>query len=643
VGVSRLSLASTAIQLLLVALPSAAYLNSLPNGFVHDDHVQVEANRAIRSLRNVGVFFRADVATVSLAREPGRPESAAYNVDFVGRIRYWRPVFLLSYAIDFGIWGTKPAGYHLMNLAIHLAVTLLVYRLVLEMSSSRATALLTSLLFSVHPANTEAVNWVAARVELLCALFVVPAFFCYQRWRAGGGSVPWLLAAAGLYVLGLLSWEAAVAFPLLLAAGELTHPAATRPTQDRLIGIAAVIALTLVYLGTRTAVVGWPKLFHGAVDMDALRLRLMVLVEYARLLLFPLRLSADYPIPESSPGIADPEVLAGLALAAGVGGWVLVTLVRGWRAPRGRRDTEPPFTPPTAGPCALFWVLWVVFALLPAFYIGGFGASRLAERYLYVSSIGYSVLLAEAFLYLGRRAASTPFRWVPLGLAGLVVALFAVATVNRNPVWRDDAVFYARGVEDAPKSAVMRRNLGILLERRGLYQEAVPQFRHAIALNPRDAQPHLDLSIVYGRTGDLAAALAEVAIARNLEPASAAVHFQTGEILRAAGDLSRAREEWTAAVALAPNHSGALNNLGNVCRLEGDLACALARYRAAVAADADNAEALFNLASTAEAVGATDEAIASYQRFIGIGGASYPVQAAAAAQKLRALQPALPR
>lgn len=611
--------------LLLIALPLTVYLNTLQNGFVYDDHVQVTANRAIRSLSNVGAFFHTDVARAASVRDPGR-------------VRYWRPLFLTSYAIDYRIWGLNPFGYHLTNLALHVAVTLLVVAFAIRTGAGAAEALLAALLFAVHPANSEAVNWVGARVELLCAVFVLPAFWCYEKWRSRAGGGPWLAVAAALCVCSLLSWEAAIAVPLLLAGREALGPAAARPRRQTVLAVAGCIAVTALYVGVRATVVGWPAMLPVAGGLGgALPLWCMTVFDYARLLVCPAALSAAYPIP-SPASMADPKALAGAALVAtGVAGAAVRMARRRGRVSGVSAGTSAAAAPAGSLP-SLFWLWWIVAALMPAFNIGGFGGQRLAERYLYIASVGYCVLLARGFLWLQRRAAATPLRLAPVGAAALVLIVFAVATGRRNRVWHDDAALYAQTVADVPDSALMRNNLGSTLEQLGRDREAAVQLREAIAINPRYVDAHLNLALVYRKIGDWTAALNELAVATALAPTAAEPHFQKGELLRDRGDLAAAKEEWTAAVRLDPSHSGAHNNLGNLCRIAADLRCARDHYRAAAAADPDNAAALFNLAATAEGMGASEEAIASYERFLAVGASSYPNEAAAAVDSLRRLR-----
>ena len=129
----------------------------------------------------------------------------------------YRPVTLSSFALEWKLWNGHPAGFHLVNLAIHTAVSLLVFLLILPVAGT-IPALVGGALFAVHPVHSEAVANVVGRSELYAALFVLGACWLFWKGTASSSSrrVARLLGIGALFVLGLGSKEMAATLPALL-------------------------------------------------------------------------------------------------------------------------------------------------------------------------------------------------------------------------------------------------------------------------------------------------------------------------------------------------------------------------------------------------------------------------------------------
>src|SRR2546430_15790131 len=173
----------------LVATVFLCYANSLGNEFVFDDYLLVLGNNRIRSI-NAALFWNS-----------------------------YRPIRDISYAIDYALWGERPFGYHLTNLVIHAANVLLVFALIRRFTASLVTAVLTALIFAVHPIQTDAVTYISGRRDLLFTFFYLLAFHSYltyyrQRWALQ--AVVYFVLFFLLWALSLLSKEMAASLPILI-------------------------------------------------------------------------------------------------------------------------------------------------------------------------------------------------------------------------------------------------------------------------------------------------------------------------------------------------------------------------------------------------------------------------------------------
>jgi hypothetical protein len=406
----------------LVAL--GVYVNTLSHQFVYDDHSVIVENPLVHDLAQ----WRQVVTS------PWWPRGL------------YRPLTSLTLAANWTATPGEPFGFHLVNVVAHALSAALVCILAARLMSPGA-ALAAGLLFAVHPVHVEAVASVVGRAEILAGAFVLASALCYLRFGdtardAEEGARRRLFAAAGtlwMGVLALASKESAFALPGVLLvvdwARARTRGEAFRVRLSRTWPLWAVSLLLAVgWLWLRALVVGdlagdMPAPGLGGTNVgERTVIMLPVVAEYMRLLLVPARLSAEYS-PDFLP--VSPR-FGGRALF----GLVLLIVCMTVAVLLRRRAY-----PVTAG---LAWSGAAIFVVGNVLVPSGV---LLAERTLYVASIG--VCLAAGWgwgrLYDSRRR-------VAIALMAVVMASAAVRTVTRARVWRDDATFFPRLVQDAPGS-----------------------------------------------------------------------------------------------------------------------------------------------------------------------------------------------
>ena len=195
--------ARIAVSLLCACALGMAYANSLGNGFHYDDAHSVLENPHVRHLGNIPSFFT---------------DSARFS-HMASRAMY-RPLVLTSLSLNYWVGAYEPWGYHLVNLALHLMCTALVFALGRALGLGHLTAALSALLFGLHPVQAEVVNYVSSRSESLAAIGYLLSLYCYALFARRRDSRP---ARRGLtYALSL----AAFAFALLSKSTALSLPMA---------------------------------------------------------------------------------------------------------------------------------------------------------------------------------------------------------------------------------------------------------------------------------------------------------------------------------------------------------------------------------------------------------------------------------
>jgi len=194
--------------LLITVLALITFGNSLPNGFVGDDEVKIVNNHFFSSWVNFRHLF--DDIYITESDDYFRDEKSYFSS---GEVSY-RPVVSASYFLDHWLWANKPFGYHFFNLLIHIFNTIFLFMLLNKVFKKRNVALLSAILFCVHPMKVEAVCAVSFRHDLWAGFFVLSSFIFYIMWR-DQNKVSLLGYSAACYFLALFSKESAIGLPII--------------------------------------------------------------------------------------------------------------------------------------------------------------------------------------------------------------------------------------------------------------------------------------------------------------------------------------------------------------------------------------------------------------------------------------------
>ena len=497
--------------------------------------------------------------------------------------------------LEWQLWGASPLGYHLVNLGLHVASALLVWRLLLALGVR--AAFLGGLLFAAHPLAVESVAWISEfknTVSLPPLLLASIAFVEYDR---GGRRAPWVRAllwfAAALacktstvmfpFVILLFAWwrrgriggrdlrASAPFFAAALAMGAVT----VWFQSTRAIGIAG----TPEGLGARLTQAGWS------------------IVSYARMCLWPAGQAPIYPAAPT----AWPAWAPWLAVGA------LLGLFWSRRAAWGRH--------------ALLGSGWFLLNLVPVVGIVPMAYLRIsprADHFAYVPLVGFVGVAAA-----GYGAALEAWRkrsWLGVG-ARMPFAFGAVAVVGAmafkahaySAVFADEKALWTSAVERNPGAWLARNNLGRVLLQERRFVEAAEQFREAVRIRPDSPEAHANLGNSLDEMGMAEEARGEYAAAIGIDPAFAGAHYNLGLSLLRAGRLDAAAAELRAALKLDPGHAAARNSLGLSLAGMGKLPEAMEQYHLALQLNPELPEAHLNLGNALFRQGRLDEAVAEYR------------------------------
>ncbi|XP_037505701.1 protein O-mannosyl-transferase TMTC1-like [Rhipicephalus sanguineus] len=631
------------------------YMNSLDGDFVHDDMVAVVGN--------------PDVTGDSRPQASSSSSSLWIN-DFWGRPmadprshKSYRPLTVLSFRANYYANGRQVRGYHIVNVALHCACSVLVA--IVARRVMRITALhacLAATLFAAHPVHTEAVSSIVGRAEVLCCLFFLLSFLCYHSYQSSSdgegrhGRTKWLATCGILSVCALLSKEQGITvLPLCMALRihtlvvdcarpELQTPLhkahrrrwpvyshCIRDVVYRFISDSDVIvlaSLTTLLLCFRLWILqgSFPEFseMDNPASFSSMRTTRLLTYSYlcafnAWLVLCPRTLSYDWQM-GSIPLVTSPldtRNLATLAIFASL-------LALAWRAltpsntkrsnADGAREqfcyynnVERPGEPSWG---LLVPLLLTALPFLPAsnlFVTVGF---VVAERVLYIPSIGVTLLVAEGLHRLHTRC-SPALRWCTTSLCFILVLLFAARTWNRNAAWASREALFESGIRDLPGNAKMHYNYANLQKDIGNTDLAIKHYRLAIELWPEHASAHNNLGTVLTSAEE---SEQHFRYALHVNPSHPGAHFNLANIYSKRGQKEVAKTLLERAVELEPDFCEAYSSLAALAAEKGDLTEAERLHRMALSSDDRNADARNNYGTFLQSHGRSEEAVAQYQQ-----------------------------
>jgi hypothetical protein len=413
--------------------------------------------------------------------------------------------------------------FHAVGLALHAVVVVIVFVLLRRWASTWPAAA-GAALFAVHPVHVEAVANVVGQAELLAAVFTLAACLLYRRWldaETPGTRIAWMLGVAVAYALGLGSKEIAVTLPALVT---LITIAERRPVKTALPVLAvlggvlmAMLALRLEVVGSLRGEVTAPEL-AGLSYVSRVWTGLSLWPDYARLLVAPVELSADYGPAVRFPATG-PDVL-------GVFGALILAIATGvaWRL-RVR------------APLAAIGLAWFLIVILPVSHLIVPAGVMLAERTLYLPSVGLAFVVAAIGSRMLERDRLPPF----VAVVAVLCAAFALRSAWRVPVWKDTEAVIASLESAHPESHVVIRVQAIRAMEQGRYAEARAGFERALLLQPQHFALLTEVAQFEAIAGRPAVAERLARRAIDVYPTSPHGYAVLGRVLRLTGNSTAAR------------------------------------------------------------------------------------------------------
>lgn len=634
----------TAVFALILFLGLAVYGPGIASPFVFDDFTTIVDNSYIK------------------------------HVDALALWRYDPSRFLtnLTFAFNYLLFGLNSVSWHVIDLILHCACAFILFKLVvlcfdlpkfkssLRVAEKPAFALSASLIFLLHPLQTQAVLYTVQRSTLLCVLLMMTALYSYLKGRLKSSAGTWTAAIALAYA-GMMTKPLFMVFPLLVALLEIYGFKREEKLDYRRAAVYFLLCLPLLIvpfflLGLQKLnILAWSS-YQTASWKDHLLTQFNVLMTYLRLLVIPMGQNLDYDYPIAHTLFAFPTFLSFLGLAA------LVTL-----AMRFYKNE----------PWVSLGILWFLIALSPVIIFPL--NDMIFEHWLYLPMAGFASIVSRFLtpaVMSGKKAGQTA--------AVVILVVLSVLAYQRALIWADPEILFKDTIAKSPTNPRPYNNLGLIYLEQKRWDEAQRLFQQALALNPNYfiaynnlaqvyleqgrflqsrllleellrrypnyADAYLNLAQIYERMHEDDKAMEYAYRGLEKDPLQPMAYLTLGNIYQNKKMLVQAREAYQKAIWLRPESPSVFYNLGNVYFKEGnffealqyyekarklrpdmleayvnagnvyyyfgDYAAAIEQYREAIDRGTVLPEAYFNMANALHATGAVEESQKYVQRAI---------------------------
>lgn len=546
------------VSVLFCLIGFLVYGNTLHNPFIWDDYSLIVDNAFVKDWHYFPQYF-----TQNLFAGAGQYDG------------YWRPLQLLSYAIDYHIAGLNVVLYHVENILWHIAATILVFVVILKIFSNKAAAFITALVFLIHPLQIEAVTYIAGRSDSMPAVFLLLSFLFFLKYANEAKRGRTLALSLFFFAISFFIHERTLIFPAIIALYLFTLYRGTllKTTREKTTLILWYFSLSAAYFLFRLMAlqftldlptIGNAPFFTTLFNNMEMFFRLIAF--FFGLLIYPktLALTHEFAAPLS---VFDISVISGFIITA-------LSFVATFFSLRGKKEIA----------FGVLW-FWILFSLSAYTY---FKIGFALEHWFYLPIIGLALPLSLA---ITRKLSATHSKNIRAFSIIALVTIFAVLsfrTVTRNEDWADPISFYKKGISAGAHATKSYENLGVEYLRLGRIDEAMAILKKASEAKDAEFSTWLNMGVVYAETGNDDLAEKNFLIALGKNPLVLEAYDGLLTIYVTQEKFDEAFSIANQGVSYFPNDPTLLANLGSLYVQRGDQKDALLILRKALSLDPKN-------------------------------------------------------
>ncbi len=493
----------------LLILVLAVFFNSLGNGFVSDDIQSVVENTYIKNIKGV------------------------LSIGIFGIIQ--RSLYFLAYTFA----DINPAFYRFYNILFHLGSTALVF-IILSILAKKRIAIMTAAIFAIHPILTESITWVSGFPYAVGAFFMLFTFLLYI---SNAKKIWWLLT----FFIALIELDKSIVFPFIIILYEFSLGGFVRIKQNWkklaiFFGVSFVwILLYVNKVSMRiSAIESMNYQDHGGLYNPLIQVPIAI-GSYLKLMFWP----ADLTLYHTEVNFSAGQYLAYLLVFL----IYLSAVVWSWKKNR----------------MVFFWLSFLFISLLPTltpFKI----AWVVAERYVYLGSIGIFVALAFFFnwIYEKMQARNEQYRPALIAVFMIIILALSTRTIIRNTDWKNEDTLWIATAKTSPSGPNIHNNLGDVYARRGDMEKSVEEFKKALEINPQYADVYHNLANDYQMMGKAELAIENYQKALEINPKLWQSHQNLAALYFNLQDYKKAEEEIKKALEINPQEKSLQENMQRI-------------------------------------------------------------------------------
>lgn len=567
--------------LAVVVAAVVPYIPSLKGNFVTDDWAIIVKDPLAHSLSNAPKAFLTDFLHGYFG-----PEQF-----------YYRPLVTITFQANWEMAGPNPLVYRLTNLLMAVITALLVFCLARRVTKSLFPAGVAGMFFAVLPSHSEAVGWIAGRTDVMSCMFALATILVFAAAYDIRPKFSWPLAVTSglLFLCGLFSKENALTIPALLAGYVWIFGNSMR--RNEALKWSVVFLLPLVFfivMRSRALDVTLARFLTIELGKRLLGIG-MAYAAYMRMMFVPLKVCVVYdvfPIGMKYPIIA----IAAWSIPIGLAGIAV------WARKRM--------------PVVSFSALWMLITLLPVTNIIPTGGLVPADRFVFLASVGSSILLGWLAwrMYEYRPQSIRLWKVIITTLICWFTIYCALLTVESNQIYSSN-VGWAQAVA-AGNRRWLRQCSGYYFWKAGMLKEAVAEYQAAIKYEPDNLTSYLELSAVLRALGRPQDALEVMLLAQERFPPRGRIEYNLGVAYAELGDLQQAAAAFARAVEIQPRYWRAWRNLGKANLKLGNYAEAVRAYERAFAITDLGPMSRIELGQAYKALGQTEKAKREFSKAI---------------------------
>jgi tetratricopeptide (TPR) repeat protein len=542
--------------IIVFSLPVFIYLQTLSFGFSGFDDTEIITNKItfLSDLRNVPQAFLTDAFLVK--------SSHFYRGDI-----FYRPAQTLSYMADIRLSGGNNTWmYHLTNILLLGLIACLLFLLFRMFSIPLKLALLSTLVYCVHPLFISSIAWIPARGDLLLLFFSLLSFLFFIE-HLQKKKVIYLFLHWIAFTIALFCKETAAFLPFLFMIYYFSfsfekYSDSYRNEKKYLLNIVLYAISGIFWFWLRSMATGN---FSNRNDIGLIPFvsNLQTIPESLANLFLPFDIAL-------TPSFSLFKTLTGLGII------IMIVVLFFINKERSRKEKA-------------FCLSWFLLLLLPTMLYKNESYNYLTHRF-FLPLIGILLFILFVLPKKWFERENSKVSWV---IIAVFVILSSITFVKARS-YSDPITFYNTAISQNPDKALMYNNIGFVKVDLGDFQEAIDDFTKAIELKPNFAMAYNNRGLAYSAIGDLERAIKEYDKAIELNSNFLLAYLNRGNAYRNKGDLAEAVKDYDKAIELNPNDPNAYNNRGNVYYNEGNHEIAIKYYNKAIELDPNDADAYCN-------------------------------------------------